>query len=118
MPGATSMQHLAELMTSLPWWRLRPAPELLGWQPGEMDIRRTVVAARTEDGGVAVVYVPQDSNIDLRLDGVWQPARAIWFDPRTGARQVAATPAGADTWHLAVPGDSDWALVLESGDRP
>jgi hypothetical protein len=118
MPGSSAMQRLAELMTSLPWWRLRPAPELLVRQPGEMDIRRTVVAARTEDGVVAVVYVPGDDSIDLRLDGVRPPARATWFDPRTGARLAAPTPAGVNTWHLAMPGDGDWVLILESGDRP
>src|SRR5215217_5903326 len=50
LPGAASMRHLADLMSSLPWYDMRPAPDLLAAQPGADDARLTVVASRSGDG--------------------------------------------------------------------
>ena len=41
MPGAEQMAHVAELFGSLPWWRLRPAPELVAVQPGSRRLADT-----------------------------------------------------------------------------
>jgi hypothetical protein len=115
LPGSTSMQHLAELMAALPWWRLRPAPELLARQPGDEDVRAYVVATRTEDGSLALVYTPREGSITLRLGDLAQPVRGTWFDPRTGARQAIGTVTPGSDGDVVVdtPGAGDWVLLLE-----
>jgi hypothetical protein len=108
------MQHLATLMDSLPWWRLRPAPELLALQPGREDARRMIVAARTEDGTAAIVYLPREQSVTLQLDGMVRPLRATWLDPRTGGRHAASARIDESTWQGETPGDDDWVLILEA----
>jgi hypothetical protein len=114
MPGASNMTVMVDLMDTLPWWRLRPAPDLLATQPGQADARRTIVAARSEDGTVALVYAPMEQNVELRLSSLRTPLRGTWVDPRTGARYDAGGTPDAETWRLDTPGDGDWVLVLES----
>lgn len=117
MPGATSMRRLAELMDSLPWWTLRPSPDLLAHQPGQADARRTVVATRSDDGTLALIYIPAEESVSLRLDGLAQPIGASWYDPRTGERLPADSPRGPGDWTVRTPGSGDWVLLLEGG-RP
>ena len=114
MPGAAHMTVLVELMDTLPWWRLRPAPDLLATQPGQSDARRTIVAARSEDGATALVYAPMEQSIELCLSGLRSPLHGTWVNPRTGARHDAGAVPDAETWRLDTPGDGDWVLVLES----
>jgi hypothetical protein len=112
MPGATSMRLLHELMASLPWWQLRPAQDMVVDQPGREDAGRFVVAARTEDGTLAVVYIPGEESIELRLAGLRPPVQATWVDPRDGTRRAAGRAGNEETWRLATPGPGDWVLVL------
>jgi hypothetical protein len=109
LPGATSMQRLAELMASLPWWTFVPAPELLAEQPGDQDARHTVVAARGDEGRKGIVYVPRGSRLALNR-GRGDESRGTWFDPRTGARAPAAL---SDDGVLALPDGEDWLLLLK-----
>lgn len=113
-PGATSMCHLAELMDTLPWWRLRPAPDLLAEQPGEADPRLATVAAQTDDRRYTVAYVPRDSRLRLRLGDQPHDLRATWFSPATGTRHAVDIPTGGATeWHANTPDAEDWVLLLE-----
>ncbi len=113
-PGATSMRHLAELMASLPWWTLRPAPDMLAVQPGWDEPAQAVVAARTDDGRQAVVYIPRGSEATLRLTSGARPTRAEWFDPRTGERQATVVPTEGEIWPVESPDEQDWVLLLQS----
>lgn len=117
-PGAVSLCHLVALMESIPWWELRPAPEMLGFQPGRDDPRLAVVASRTIDGCHAVVYVPRGSNLVLGLDA--RPLRAVWADPRTGDQHIVTVPATDGTWTVPTPDDEDWVLLLalDASDEP
>src|SRR5581483_162914 len=75
-PGSADMHRLREFFASIPWWRLRPAPELLAagtraaGRPGVAAAERFIAAARTEEGDTAVLYVPEDRTVRLRVDGV------------------------------------------------
>jgi hypothetical protein len=108
------MRHLADLMGSLPWWQLRPAPALLLEQPGRTDARRFVTAARSEDGAVAVIYVPEQMRVHLDPTALRQPVHATWFDPETGARQALAAVVPQGDWQIETPGSGDRVLVLLS----
>jgi hypothetical protein len=66
LPGSTCMRHLKELLARVPWWRLRPWPEL-------------GTAARTVAGDCAVVYLAEGGSVSI------EGLRARCFDPATGA---------------------------------
>ncbi|MBM3957470.1 MAG: DUF4038 domain-containing protein, partial [Gemmatimonadetes bacterium] len=66
LPGGAQMAHLADLFTSIEWWRLRPAPGLLAAQPGEASARRHISASMTRAGDLAVVYSPGGAAVHLR----------------------------------------------------
>ena len=116
-PGVRSMTVLRRFFDSLPWWQLRPAPELVVKQPGERDPHRFVAAARKEDGELAVVYLPQGGDISLRLESLKRPAIACWeadarwFNPRTGEWAEAGTFRKA-THTFTAPDSSDWVLCI------
>jgi hypothetical protein len=102
-------------MDALPWWTLLPAPELLANQPGQAEVRRTIAAARSDDGRLALLYVPAEESVSLRLDGLALPMGASWYNPRTGERQPAESPPSQGTWTVPTPGTGDWVLLLEGG---
>ncbi|MDI7276783.1 MAG: DUF4038 domain-containing protein [Anaerolineae bacterium] len=110
MPAAGQVAHIAALFGSLDWPRLVPAPELLAWQPGESDVRRTVAAARTPEGDLAVLYLPEGGEVELRPGLLREGLRAEWFDPRTGLQREAKAEAGG--LRYLAPGAEDWVLVM------
>lgn len=59
MPGAEQMAQVAELLTKLDWWRLRPASFLIVDQPGASDVKQTILAAQSETGDLVVAYIPR-----------------------------------------------------------
>jgi hypothetical protein len=113
-PGSADMHRLREFFGSIPWWRLRPAPELLAEQPGEATAERSIAAARTEEGDTAVLYIPEDRIVRLRGD-VARGMHVTWFDPRTGVRQPTESPApdGSGTITFTTPAPGDWVLLLK-----
>lgn len=115
LPGALSMRHIADLMASLRWWELRPAPDLLVEQPGRADARRTVVVARTDDGALVLSYVPEGSSLALRGAGLPRSPRATWINPRNGARQPVDAPRTSGDWRPVMPTPEDWVLLIEAG---
>jgi hypothetical protein len=121
--GAQSMTHLHDLLTSLPWWRLEPDLDhsLLTGGRGPEDER--AVAARTADGSLAIIYMPdcREVTVDLaRLAGPEVTAR--WYDPANGQfTELSGSPfpaAGArrfrPTPRRNSSGFDDWLLILES----
>lgn len=104
LPGSTQMSHLAALMRSVEWWKLRPAPQLLAHQPGNRDVAKWVAAAAPEDGRWALVYVPAGSSVLLRPEVAKKLGKGRWFNPRTGLWR--------DATNLEPPDASDWVLHL------
>jgi hypothetical protein len=111
MAGAEQVAHLAELFTPIKWWRLRPAQEILAEQPGAAEPQRWVAAARSEDGGLTVVYVPAGSHITLRDGSIDTAAGWRWFDPVLGGYTPAAPRIEGGAIHFDSPSDGDWVLV-------
>lgn len=112
MPAAEQMAHVAALFGSLDWTRLVPAPELLARQPGEEDVQRTIAAARTAEGDLAVLYLPVGGEVSLRPGLLRAGLDASWFDPRTGERRPAEQ--AAEGGRFVAPGTEDWLLVLQA----
>ena len=110
-PGTQSMTHLKQFFASLPWWRLRPAPELVVDQPGADDPRCFVAAAMSDDGNVAVIYVPKGERVTLNAEALGSLSVGCWFNPRTGAwSDTCVLPS--DDLPLETPDDGDWVLSI------
>jgi hypothetical protein len=108
-PGSTQMKYLAELFTSLAWWTLRPDDHLLAEQPGD-DPARHVSVARSEEGDLAVIYMPVGGSLSLKQGILKEGLQAEWFDPRNGQRMSAGS-SGQTTFEA--PDQKDWVLVLQ-----
>ncbi|MHB0878336.1 MAG: apiosidase-like domain-containing protein [Anaerolineae bacterium] len=107
--GAQSVAYLRAFFTAFPWWRLRPAQDLLAVQPGDADPNRFVAVAR--DGLERVVaYLPFGGEIAFRA-GACPLGRVTWFSPRTGA--VEAREDRDEVGSLTAPDENDWVLLLE-----
>jgi len=116
-PGIRSMSVLRRFFESITWWRLRPAPELLVQQPGkEEELHRFVAAAKTDDGDLAVAYLPEGCAIVLQTESLKLPAAARWFNPRTG-EWTNAGKVTETTQNFTAPDDNDWVLCVESKGR-
>jgi hypothetical protein len=108
MPAGEQMAHLYNFFSGIAWWTLRPAPTLLVNQPGEADVKRFVTASQSESGDLAVIYIPGDREITLKLDRLKNSIAGQWFNPRTGQR----TPASHSNGTFTTPDEGDWLLQL------
>ncbi len=114
MPGAEQMAHVAELFTSIDFWRLRPAPAALAEQPGTADVARVIGVAASEAGDLLVAYTPEGDAIVLRGDAT-PGGEAAWLSPRTGERTSASGVGAGAAIRFDPPGEGDWVLVVRSG---
>jgi hypothetical protein len=119
MPGAEHVAHIAELFTSIDWWRLRPSPKLLADQPGERTASEFIAVSRMDSNDVIVAYIPEGMGVSLRAEQLPEHYTAYWFDPRDGERTAAeAREDGGQASFMAPPstGDAphDWVLVLSA----
>jgi hypothetical protein len=112
MPAAEQVPHLYDVFTSLEWWRLRPAQELLVTQPGKDNSEHYVVAAWSDEGDLAVVYAPENDEITLNLSTLSRSLEMTWLEPRSGKQQTARGDGTNTAMTFKVPKGEDWLLVL------
>lgn len=117
--GSTQVGLMRRLFELRPWYKLVPDQSILASDEGTGPNR--VVAARAEDGGFLIAYLPAGKPVTVRLDRL--SARSVmarWYDPRTGAwREIGACP-GTGTREFIPPTQgerSDWALVLDDAQQ-
>jgi hypothetical protein len=107
LPGSAQMGILAGIFREIRWWQLRPDNDLLRDQPGMLDPKAYVSAARTPDGSTVVAYLPVGGRAELSPSLAGRTGTR--FDPRTGDRHpVTIDPSG----DLDTPVDHDWVIVL------
>lgn len=111
MPGAEQMAHVATLFSSIDYWRLRPAPGVLADQPGTDVPARFITAAASEKRDLLVAYSPAGGTIALTIDSMPR-GRAMWHDPRTGARLRASGARSGAAIRFETPAEGDWVLVI------
>ncbi len=105
LSGSGDLAVAFEIFDSIDWWELRPAPEMLVAQPGEVDPAAFVSSSKTIDGSQAVIYLPLGGEIAIRMmEGLDSP---VWIDPRTGAE----TEAALDDSRFTAPDTQDWVLI-------
>ena len=118
MPAAKQMGTVAQLFSSIEFWELRPAPEMIAKQPGAESPARHIAAARTLSGGTALVYVPEDRRLNLSITALPPTPIAIWVNPRTGECTVATHSVDeAGVREFSTPGEGDWLLFLKTAAK-
>lgn len=108
LPGSSDVGRIGELFRSIDWWALRPDLKLIRSRQ-TLDAAKYVAASRSEDGKLAVIYVPGQIEIEVEMGRLAEAVRGFWFSPATGERREAAGAAGK----FVPPGEGDFLLVLE-----
>jgi hypothetical protein len=125
-PGAVQMAYVTALFEPRAWYQLVPDQDhalvTQGW--GKSGDFSYASAARTPDGKLAIVYVPDKRTITVDLGKLVAPITARWYDPSAGKFQaIPGSPLpGKGTRAFTTPdanadGDADWVLVLEGDSR-
>lgn len=127
-PGARAMSRMAALLQMLAWYELRPSGQD-GVKPlvvaGAGDGMARASAAADPQGSLLVAYLPQahPGSVTLDLSALNGPARARFWDPTSGqfvplGRFANKGPIEFERPGPNASGDSDWLLVLETGEGP
>jgi len=96
-----ALRHLALLIRSLPFWRMRPHPEV-----------SSTGFCLAEIGVNYITFTPEAQPITLTLPSGRFLAR--WFDPRTGKwHGQPQLISGGKVVPLTPPADGDWVLVVQ-----
>jgi hypothetical protein len=111
MPAAEQMAHVASLFTSIDFWRLRPAQDVLAEQPGTETAARFIMAAGSEKRDLLVVYTPEVRTIALKAD-LAPRGQAWWHNPRTGERTKATRHRADEVMRFEAPAEGDWVLLV------
>jgi hypothetical protein len=126
-PGSVQFGYLAKLFATMRWFRLVPdqAHKIVTGGYGEFSPSGNVgssdyvTTAATQDGTLALSYLPDGGTVVVDLTRFAGSVRARWYDPANGTyTPVAGSPfPNSGTVRLTVPGNnaegaSDWVLVL------
>ena len=126
-PGSTQLGYLVKLFAGRPWSRLVPdqAHRIVtrGYgtfsSTGDVESNAYVTTASTQDGTLAMSYLPAGGTISVDMSRFRRSVRAQWFDPSNGTyANVAGAPfPNSGAVELTSPGknadgDPDWVLVL------
>lgn len=108
LPGSEGIKHLANLFTSIEWWTLRPAADLVQNQAD--DPFRFIGAAASPDGRLAVLYLPVGGTVQLDVSLLTGERTAQWYSPREGVYSPAESRSAST---FAAPDSADWVLIIE-----
>lgn len=111
-PGSTDMKHMKDFLSSVDWWTLRPAPDLVLDQPGEKNPAEFVAISQSENKRSTLLYMPVGQKIRISISGFSSCAAVRWFNPRTGAwlKPIPIDASGT----IAAPDSNDWAASIDS----
>jgi hypothetical protein len=116
LAGNAEMKHMVGLFSSMGWWTLRPANELLVEQPGRDDPSRYISVAASPDKTMLVAYSPRGNNVSIKAE--WVAAarhkQRQWFNPRTGEFREASHSNPGE--YLSPSANEDWILVTRPGN--
>jgi hypothetical protein len=115
LPGARQASPLLGLTSKIECWKLRPQPQLIANQPSAQAPQRFITAAATAENDLAVVYVPQDRNLELTLEALPPSPIIGWLNPRTGENSPAVAVVGGRTCQFPTPDPGDWLLIMKAG---
>ena len=108
------MRHFYDFFSQLPWWHLVPDGRHRFVVAGFGNLGKTnyVTTAVTDDGKIAVSYIPERQTIVADLATLKGATfRAQWYDPRTGEYR----PLGRlkpSLQQFTPPTNEDWVLLI------
>ena len=112
-PGLEALGHIPELIGMIDFWKLRPAPDVLASQPGMQSPHRYIVASRSPEGNLVVVYLSEERSVSLLQRRLPPNFTASWFSPRTGEVVPVSAAVSDPTIQFATPESGDWVLVVK-----
>lgn len=119
--GAANLSRFGAFFRSIDWWTLVPdfERELVIAGRGEARGLNQVGPACSEDGRLAVVYIPERRAVTIATDRLAGPAvRATWFEPASGRRLPGGTLVVGGAAVLTAPFPEDAVLLLEAASAP
>lgn len=118
----TQQQHMLRTVAELPGWHLLIPDHEGTFLTGGRGTYETshpstyVTGARTPDGKLAVIYVPNAANaITLDQTSMGAGYTARWVDPANGESHAAPAAATYSRSATNSVGDPDWLLILQAG---
>jgi len=117
-PGGEQGQYARALMESRPFLIRIPDQSVLVGDVGDNATR--VQATRASDGSYAMVYSAQGNAFTVNMDKLSGPAKAWWFDTRSGQARPAGEFKNAGTQQFTPPSSgkgNDWVLVLDDASK-
>ncbi len=112
-PGVEGIKVMAEVLSTLEWWKLEPNRSLLVGPPAKDDFSNHIQCGRSMTREFALCYVPAGTNPELNTYSFVNGARAIWIDPRTAEKQTPLELLRKDMIVLDAPSAEDWLLLLQ-----
>jgi hypothetical protein len=115
--GAAGLSRWGTFFRSIDWAALVPDDErqLVSAGGGELRGLNQIGAARSEDGSLAAIYVPDQRPITVATDVLAGPRlAATWFDPATGRRLPAGSLAVGGPAVMTAPFPEDAVLLLQT----
>jgi hypothetical protein len=115
--GAAGLARWGSFFRSVEWSTLAPDYDraLVSRGRGEARGLNQIGAARSGDGRLAIVYVPERRSLTIEMGVLAGPAvTATWFDPATGERLPGGTLGADGPAVLTPPFPEDAVLLLES----
>jgi hypothetical protein len=115
LAGAKQISRISDLFNSMEFWRLRPAPNFVSTQPGELSPSHYIAAAGSEAKDIAIIYVPEDRSLDASLESLPFSPQVEWINPRSGERGSAVGVVGQQSCQFPTPEAGDWLLLMKAG---
>ena len=81
-------------------------------QPGQALPSRTVLAARTDAGDLALLYTPAADTLELNIAELRPDLAARWVNPSSGERSDAPNTGTAGHARFTPPAPGDWVLLI------
>jgi Protein of unknown function (DUF4038)/Putative collagen-binding domain of a collagenase len=115
--GAAGLARWGAFLRSVDWASLVPdyPCKLVSAGRGEARGLNQIGAARSPDGRLAVIYIPEQRPITIETEALAGPLlAATWFDPVSGRRLPGGTLAVGGPAVLTAPFSEDAVLLLEA----
>jgi hypothetical protein len=114
------MTYFFEMFSSVDWWRLEPAHELIVNQPAAPTTiddpawLTRMVLAKTPNGDLGVAYLPDNARIQVDMTPFPTAMQAKWFNPVSGKYDSISAAIPADRPHTFTrpSGWEDAVLIL------
>lgn len=118
--GSQDMTRLKALFASRPWYDLVPDDrhKVIVDGLGEFNGLDYLAAARTQDGGTVIAYLPSARTVTVEMSEITgNRVTAWWYNPRYGEHDsIGQFPANGKR-QFTPPGEGDWVLCLDDSSR-